>query len=156
MSCRSEGHREGMPPVSMFEAAPEEVRMIPFHGAPPIMVAVSEVESTQRSAILGAARAPVMDRLGKRVRFLVRTLNSQDDWAFLHAAMQDEEGRPVDYSGTPLEVDAAQGVLSKDYAALLRRERGGWRVVAHAIGPTDVIWLDWPARYRAPPGILPR
>jgi hypothetical protein len=31
--------------------------------------------------------------------------------------------------------------------ALLKRENGQWRVLAHAIGPTDVAWSDWPERF---------
>lgn len=121
----------------------------------PIAVA-PEADRAARAVILDAGRAVVAKRLGKSVKFLVRALNRQGDWAFLHAAMQDEAGRPVDYAGTPLADDAAHGVVSKDYAALLKRERSGWRVVADAIGPTDMVWLDWPARHGAPPSLLPR
>lgn len=131
--------------------------MILFLPGVSLMTATApEVDEAPRAAILDAARAPVAEQLGKPVRFLVHALNRQGDWAFLHAAMQDRAGRPVDYAGTPLAEDAEHGLRSKDYAALLRRERGGWRVVAHAIGPTDVVWLDWPARHRAPPAVLPR
>ncbi len=115
----------------------------------------AQLPEGERTAILDAARAPVVKRLGKPVKFVVRRLERQGDWAFLIAAMQDESGRPISYVGTPLASAEAEGMVSKDYAALLRRSGGQWRVVDDALGPTDVAWADWPEKHGAPRALFP-
>ncbi|UVO50012.1 hypothetical protein M0208_05570 [Sphingomonas sp. SUN019] len=116
--------------------------------------ATAPVDKETRSAILDRAREPVAAALGKPVLFRVRKLGLSGDWAFLHADMEERDGVPIDYTGTPRADDAAHGVVSRTYAALLHRSGTEWRVVAHAIGPTDVAWADWSTRYGAPPAIF--
>jgi len=108
----------------------------------------------ERAKILEAARPPVTGALGRPVRFEVQRLERIGDWAFLRARMVGADGRPIDYAGTPLAEAAEQGVLSKTYVALLRREGGAWRTLAHLVGPTDVAWAGWSARYGAPAELL--
>lgn len=103
-----------------------------------------------RAALLEAARAPVQAELGKAPKFRVDQLHRDGDWAFLLATMQDSDGKPFDYKGTPLADAAQEGMVSRTYAALLRHDARGWQVVAKAIGPSDVAWEDWPKRYGAP------
>jgi hypothetical protein len=114
-----------------------------------------QVPAPERGVILDAARQPVVKRLGKPVKFLVRRLERQGDWAFLIAAMQDRSGRPISYRGTALASAEAEGMVSKDYVALLRVSGAGWRVVDQAVGPTDVAWADWAARHGAPRSLFP-
>ncbi|UIJ46503.1 hypothetical protein LZK98_06020 [Sphingomonas cannabina] len=113
------------------------------------------VAEADRAAILDIARQPVAQHLGKPVKFKVRTLHRDGDWAFLIAEMQDSGGRPISYAGTPLASAEAEGMVSKDYAALLRRIGGHWRVADYAIGPTDVAWAEWPAKHKAPRALFP-
>lgn len=115
----------------------------------------AQIPAAERSALLDVARQPVLKRLGKPVAFVVRRLERQGDWAFLIAAMQDGSGRPISYAGTPLASAEAEGMVSKDYAALLRLSGGQWRVIDAAIGPTDVAWADWAERHRAPKALFP-
>lgn len=103
-----------------------------------------------RAAVLGAARADAEQALGKPVRFQVRRFTVDGHWAFLFAAMQGPDGRPIDYAGTPKADAAAHGMASKDYAALLSQSGEGWSIVAEAVGPTDVPWETWPQTYGAP------
>lgn len=117
--------------------------------------AAGRIPPAERSAILDSARVPVASRLGKPVQFKVSHLCEKDGWAFLIAGMQERGGAPLSYAGTPFAEDAAHGVKSLDYVALLRRSGGRWQVVEQAIGPTDVVWIDWAARHRAPPAIFP-
>ncbi|NIJ22167.1 lambda repressor-like predicted transcriptional regulator [Sphingomonas naasensis] len=107
-------------------------------------------DQNERAALLDAARAPMRAELGKEPKFRVDRLNRDGDWAFLLATMQEADGRPLDFAGTPLAEAAKQGMVSRTYAALLRHRPGGWEVVAKAIGPSDVAWEDWPQRYGAP------
>ena len=115
----------------------------------------TQMPDAERARMLDVARAPVAKRLGKPVKFVVRTLERQGDWAFLIAAMQDGSGRPISFTGTPLASAEAQGMVSKDYAALLRLNGGQWRVVDTAVGPTDVAWADWPEKHGAPKSLFP-
>jgi hypothetical protein len=119
-----------------------------------ILASTAPVSSAERVAMLDTARRPVARQLGKPVKFLVRTLNRDGDWAFLVATMQDAQGRPISYAGTPLASAEAEGMISKDYVALLQRSGGRWRVVDQAVGPTDVAWEGWAARYGAPAGLF--
>lgn len=114
-----------------------------------------QADAAERAAILEAARAPVAKRLGKPVRFKVRTLARDGDWAFLVAAMEDSSGRPIGYVGTALASAEAEGAVSKDYVALLRLSGGNWRIVDNAVGPTDVAWADWPSKHGAPQSLFP-
>jgi len=119
-----------------------------------ILASTAPVSGAERIAILDTARQPVVRQLAKPVKFLVRTLNRDGDWAFLVATMQDDRGRPISYAGTPLASAEAEGMISKDYVALLQRSGGRWRVVDQAVGPTDVAWEGWPERYGAPVGLF--
>lgn len=107
-----------------------------------------------RTAILDTARAPVVARIGKPILFKVERLVVEGDWAFLRADLQDRNGRPIDYAGTPLADAWENGVVSKSCAVLLRRKGEGWQVVESAVGPTDVIWAGWAAAHRAPPSLF--
>lgn len=104
----------------------------------------------ERAAVIEAARGPVRAELGKAPKFRVDQLRRDDDWVFLLATMQEADGKPFDYAGTPLAEAAQQGFVSRTYAALLRHKASGWEVVAKAIGPSDVAWEDWSRRYGAP------
>ena len=107
-------------------------------------------DQNARAALLEAARVPVQAELGKAPKFRVDQLHRDGDWAFLLATLQDADGEPFDYRGTPLADAAQQGMVSRTYAALLPHDADGWQVVAKAIGPSDVAWEDWPKRYGAP------
>jgi hypothetical protein len=114
-----------------------------------------QADAAERAVILEAARAPAAKRLGKPVKFKVRTLARDGDWAFLIAAMEDSSGRPISYVGTALASAEAEGAVSKDYVALLRLSGGNWRIVDNAVGPTDVAWADWPSKHGAPQSLFP-
>lgn len=109
--------------------------------------------STERRAILDAARAPVETELGRRVVFLVKTFRVDGEWAFLEARMAEPgNGADISYAGTPYEDAARRGHKSNNYVALLRSTPKGWIVEDHAIGPTDVTWEDWSETHGAPVG----
>lgn len=113
-----------------------------------------QVGPADRAAILDSARDPVAKRLGKPVKFKVRTIRREGDWAFVIAEMLDAAGRPISYTGTPLASAEAEGAISRDFVALLRLSGGHWRVVDHALGPTDVAWADWAGKHGAPQSLF--
>ncbi len=109
-----------------------------------------------RAAILDAARAPVVKEFARPIRFVVKRLRRDGDWAFLLATMQNVHGRPISYVGTSLADADAHGMVSHDYAALLRHEHDHWKLVTYAIGPSDEVWDIWPTEHGAPPALFAR
>lgn len=117
-------------------------------------VEAANPKGAERQAILDAARAPIKAKLGLAVRFKPYRFERRGDWAFLHAAMQDARGRAILYRGTDLADAERMGVVSKDYAALLRLANGRWTVVDYAIGPSDVAWEGWATEHGAPEALF--
>jgi hypothetical protein len=107
---------------------------------------VASPQGAERRALLDAARPPAEAALRQPVQFVVHALNRDDRWAFLYARMQRPGGGRI--------VRPRDDGMSDDYAALLRREGAGWRIVATAVGPTDVAWEDWGRRYGAPAAVF--
>lgn len=118
------------------------------------VAAMPVTDPTTRSAVLDAARTPVAQALHKPVMFKVRHLAQAGDWAFLLADMEEHGAAPLDYRDTPMAAPAAQGYMSRKYAALLRKDGERWTVVEKAIGPSDVPWGGWAKRYGAPDSIF--
>lgn len=113
-----------------------------------------QVQGPERKALLDAARIPAARELGIPVTFVVQRLTRSGPWALLVAQMLDGHKRPIDFERTRLAELARHGVVSDGYAALLRQDSGGWRVVEHQVGPTDEGWRDWPADHGAPQSLL--
>lgn len=106
------------------------------------------------SPIVSAAAAEAARKLGRPVVLAPRSLKQRDGWAFLYAHMLEKSGQPLDFRGTTLAESARHGAASPVFCALLHLETGAWRVVASCLGPTDVAWAGWDARYGAPPAIF--
>ncbi|MDZ4693055.1 hypothetical protein [Terricaulis sp.] len=120
---------------------------------PPAAAAAPEVAN---EAMLAALTPLVSAAIGQPVSFTIDTVRVDNDWAWLVVQPQAADGSPLDWSQTSFASAYANGVLGDNGAtyALLRREAGEWRVVDHVIGPTDVAYIDWPARHGAPPELL--
>ena len=102
---------------------------------------------------LKAATAPLREALGDRVRVEVQRLNRIGDWVFLQGKMRGTDGGRPNFSGTAYETPAAAGQMSDVYVALLRDSDADtveWQLCAHAIGPSDVAWENWPHDHAAP------
>lgn len=117
-------------------------------------VTIPAAGTAERKQLLEAVRAPLEQRLHQSVRFVVRQLKVGGGWAFLHASMQDADGHPINYVGTEFEGAAEEGLMSKDYVALLKRSGDGWTVQVDRVGPSDVAWTTWAHDYGAPEAIF--
>lgn len=106
--------------------------------------------SPERAAILEALRAPVARAIGGSIEFQVSEIRTFGDWAYVSATPRRPGGKPIDWSRTRFAADMQADMMSDLVLGLLRRRGAGWRVVAHAIGPTDVAWIDWIERHGAP------
>lgn len=117
-------------------------------------VTIPAAGSAERKQLLEAVRAPLEQRMRQPVRFVVKQLKASGEWAFLRAAMQDADGRPISYAGTEFEGAADAGLMSKDYVALLKRNGAAWNVQVDRVGPSDVAWTTWAQDYGAPEAIF--
>lgn len=108
----------------------------------------------ERRAITDALRAPVEKRLKQKVVFKIDHLRVQKDWAFLRGVPQQPGGAALDYKGTPYQDAIDAGAFDDGIVALLRKRRGRWQVVQYVVGATDVPYVDWDKKYRAPSAIF--
>jgi hypothetical protein len=108
---------------------------------------------TGDQAILSPALADLTAQLGKPAKLDVVSLKTSKGFAFVYANIVDQDGRPIDYTGTKFAEAAANGGMSKKYVALLRDDQG-WKLLTSRVGPTDVAWQNWAAEYSAPPEIF--
>ena len=109
-----------------------------------------------RAALLDALRGEIARDLGQPVKFVVRDMRTNGDWAFLVATPQTPAGAPIDFGKTHYAEQQREGVLDGDTLyALLQRRAGKWVVVEFVIGPTDVAWLDWESKHHVTPGVIP-
>lgn len=111
--------------------------------------------SAERQALMDALRETVRRELGKPAIFQVRELRVLGEWAFADVSPRKPDGTPFDYRGTPMEEAWREGFVDDGMYAVLRRREGGWRVVRHAIGPTDVAWIPWEEELRLPRALFP-
>jgi hypothetical protein len=110
-------------------------------------------DATQ-AACIARVKTETATRLGQPVELQVEVVRVDGDWAFLTGDMRRPDGRPVDYAGTRWADAAAAGAMSRRYAALLRRQAGDWQIVELALGPTDVVWEEWPAKHGVSPALV--
>ena len=111
-------------------------------------------QTPERKAIADALRAPVEKKLKKSVVFKIDHLKVQGGWAFLRGVPQRPDGKPMDYGDTPYREQKELGMFDDQISALLKKEGGKWVVVTYDIGATDVVYLDWAEKYKAPPAIF--
>lgn len=117
-----------------------------FVGAAP---AAAQVSGAQRRAILDALRPPIERRLQGRVEFVVRRIAVRDGWALVIADPQRPGGGRID-GRRYFAADDWEVMDGLTVNGVLRLSRGRWRLVDHAIGPTDV----WYCGVEGPPRAL--
>jgi hypothetical protein len=113
-----------------------------------------EPDSPERKAIMNTLRVPVEKELKQNVVFRILHLKVQNGWAFLRGVPQQPGGKPVNYRNTRYQAAIEAEAFDDGILALLRKEKGGWRVVVYDIGSTDYPASDWQQKYKAPPGIF--
>lgn len=114
-----------------------------------------EKGSPERKAILDALRIPVERDLKQKIVFAADNFNVSGSWAFVSGNPQNTSGGQPDYRNTKYWEALDSGAFDNNFFALLRKTAGKWRVTTYAIGCTDVCYVDWWRRYKAPKGIFP-
>lgn len=113
-----------------------------------------EKGSAERKGIVDALRVPVEKQLKQPVVFKIDHLKAHNNWAFLLGRPQSPDGGTIDYTGTIYGEAVDSGAFDDGIVALLRKVNGKWTVVQFVIGATDVPYVDWDKKYRAPKGIF--
>lgn len=111
-------------------------------------------DTALRSALMDAARVPVQADLGRPLLFMVNTLRTAGDWAFLMGTPLETDGRRFDWMRTPFARDWQADMMSDLVMVLLVRQHGQWRALEHVVGPTDVYWIDWVQSYGLPEALF--
>lgn len=111
--------------------------------------------SSERTAILNAARVPVEKELKQKVQFSIQTIKTQGVWAFINGEPQNASGGEPNYKNTPYQEAIDGGAFDNNFQVLLKKTGGKWKVVTYAIGCTDVCWLGWDKKFKAPSAIFP-
>lgn len=106
--------------------------------------------STERAAIMDAARIPVSAALGQNLIFVVERLRSDGRFAWLQAVPHRPDGSPLNRESTRFAREWRGGFMSDIVMVLLRQVDGTWHVLDHGIGPTDVHWAGWMEEYGLP------
>jgi hypothetical protein len=111
--------------------------------------------SPERTAVLNSLRPIVEQELKQKVTFVINSINLQGGWVFVDGRLRTLEGRVPDWKNTSYAQAAKYGAQSDGISAVLKRTNGHWRVIVKAIGCTDVCYVDWWKRYKAPKAIFP-
>lgn len=125
-----------------------------FSASPQSTTSTPKPTSIERKQILDALRAPVEAELKKDVVFKVDHLKVSGDWAFMRGVPMQPGGKSMNYKGTPYEAAIKEGAFDDGICALLRLEKGKWRVVTYVIGATDVPYVGWDEEFHAPSQIF--
>jgi hypothetical protein len=97
--------------------------------------------SPQRAAIMDALRPAIERKLAGPVEFVIQRIGVRDGWALVIADPQRPGGGKINpRRHFPNEVIQFMDGLTIN--AILRFSGGGWTLVDHAIGPTDVWYCD--------------
>jgi hypothetical protein len=99
--------------------------------------------SPERKQIMDALRAPVESALKKSVEFKIDHLKVKSDWAFMRGVPRQPGGKKMDYKGTEYQSAIDEGLFDDWICALLKKEKGKWKVAAYVIGATDVPYEGW-------------
>ena len=114
-----------------------------------------EKGSPERAALLNILRGPVETELKQKIVFVVHYLNVQGNWAFLSGDLQTPDGGRPNFNITKYRENEENGAMDSNVQALFKKTGGKWKIVTKAIGCTDVCYVDWWRRFKAPKTIFP-
>jgi len=114
-----------------------------------------EKGSPERAALLDILRGPVETELKQKIVFVVHYLNVQGNWAFLSGDLQTPDGGRPNFKITKYRENEENGAMDSNVQALFKKTGGKWKIVTKAIGCTDVCYVDWWRRFKAPKAIFP-
>jgi len=116
------------------------VRILLLVLATPLVLAASPPPgSGERAHIMDALRPNFEGQLGGPVKFVVKRLVVDDNFAYVDVRPRQKNGRPYRIQ-RPGWMDAYGG-------AVLEKKDGVWRVIDARLGPTDVWYCGWSSHF---------
>lgn len=112
-----------------------------------------EKTSPVRKAILNALRVPVERDMKQKIVFVADDFKVLGNWAFVSGRPTTPSGDKPNLKGTAW--DGNEDMFDNNFFGLLKNDGKKWKVVAYALGCTDVCYADWWSRYKAPKAIFP-
>lgn len=112
-----------------------------------------EKNSPERKAILDVLRVPVERDLKQKIVFVTDDFKVQGNWTFVSGRPTTPSGGRPSLKGTAW--DGSEDMFDNNFFGLLRKRNGKWRVVAYALGCTDVCYSHWWRQHKAPKSIFP-
>lgn len=112
-----------------------------------------EKTSPVRKAILNALRVPVERDMKQKIVFVADDFKVLGNWAFVSGRPTTPSGDKPNLRGTAW--DGNEDMFDNNFFGLLKNDGKKWKVVAYALGCTDVCYADWWSRYKAPKAIFP-
>jgi biopolymer transport protein ExbD len=119
-----------------------------------VNTALRNVKLRYYDPALNVLRAEVEKVLTVPVKLDVTDLRTLNNYIFVSGSMLQPDGKAMDFSKTPLKAGAAEGFVSESVFGLLKRENGNWRLLAKAVGPTDMPVVCWWKDYGAPKALF--
>jgi hypothetical protein len=111
--------------------------------------------SAERAVLLDTLRPSIEKELKQKVVFVIYRMNIQGSWAFVDGRLRTPSGKVPNWKNTPYAQAESYGAQSDGISALLKRTGKRWRIIEKAIGCTDVCYVDWWRKYKAPKAIFP-
>jgi hypothetical protein len=118
-----------------------------------------KVGNPLRKTILNTIRTPTEAELGQKVEFVVSSMMSKGNWAFVYGMLQQPGGKEVDtskFADKGYAEAAKEGLFDHNFQALLQKKKGKWVIVERALGCTDVCWAGWWEKKGVPRDIFPQ
>jgi hypothetical protein len=112
-----------------------------------------EKSSPVRKAILNSLRVPVERDLKQKIVFVTDDFKILANWAFVSGRPTTPSGGRPNLKGTAW--DGSEDMFDNNFFGLLKNDGRKWKVVAYALGCTDVCYADWWRKYKAPKQIFP-
>lgn len=106
--------------------------------------------SAERKAIALVLHEPIERELKQKVILQFSQLLVMNDWAMARFEPRQPSGAAIDYRKTKYQEEQAEGMFDAVGEALLKHERGQWRVLKFSFGGTDTALMEWIKLHRAP------
>lgn len=109
--------------------------------------------SAERKAIMDVLRPACARDVGQKVIFRVQRLSLIGDWALARVVPLRPDGSEIDYSKTKYREANEEGAFDGEGEALLRRTKGGWKLLEWRFGASDTEVPAWFEKHGAPPAL---
>lgn len=111
--------------------------------------------SPDRKEILEAIKKNVKPDLKLMPKLVVNHLYVKGGFAFFQGHVKDTAGKDIDFNKTIFKEANKEGAFDGDATtAVLKKAGGKWKVLAYAIGATDVPYGCWWKEFKAPKDIF--